>query len=450
MPEALLSRFYPITCPQIERKNRQVIDYFGGRKSDEREAAKNQYIREQQIDQYLVVLVNKMQWAGVLCQTNMTIAHRTFYAVLKQMERQGVQVNAPRNYTRLCNTAKTLTILRALEIVFHTPTSSAYNKPFSLDVFPLLEPHLICTEEIAFFTLTLMSDQFVNKYEKQIVEALCKVAKYPLKTSDWNSDTFDKGAVSFKKDEATDVHDYNYVAIPGTLWDVATLCAGRMSKQHKHSRENIHASLKSMLERKLVTSKRTSFGPDGITAATDEFMLVTTNRTHVFVNVGFLVLMLDPKKTFSMVSCIRATFHRHTRSRRILLGETLISQDNPHLFQTMQTAPGADFMRVSNVDYQAGDDSEPTYIVDDDLEHVEMQNHLMSLYRKPEDFEHVFFEDVDNDAYSHTMDDGDRYPSRFLIETDYRKDTAKRLSGNISDADMEKYSIRNTRRKTFF
>lgn len=444
--EALRSRFYVIMCPQIIRQHHEVIDYFGSSTSDMKRIKKNEYIQQSQIEQYLVAITYKMIWAGVLCDVNMSICHRVFHAVLKEMEKDGVRVNDPRNYTRLLNTARTLTILRAIEIVFHIETSSQYNQPFSLDSFVHLQPHLICTEEIAFFTLTLMSDQYVNPFENKVIEALCKAAKFPLHQSVW--DTPEQPLINFKQDDSG-VNDFNYISIPGNIWDVATVAAGLMSKEHKSSKENIHAILKSMTERKICGTHRSQPGPSGKTDTKNEFMLVVSTRKETYVSVEFIERMLDNTKSFSMINCIRKTFHKHTRQRRIVLGSTQINKDCPHVFNVMRTFPTDKFMRVSNIDWTPDSDEQPEYIVNTCLERLEVDKHIDSLYHCHTDFQQpVYFDVLSKNLYKDVMQTSS-YPDKLINAIQFRKDTHKRMASNLSDEDQKIFSISNTRKRRF-
>jgi hypothetical protein len=447
--EALRSRFYVIMCPQIIRAYHEVIDYFGSSSSDMKRMRKNTFILHSQIEQYLVAITYKMIWAGVLCDVNMSICHRVFHAVLKEMEKDGVRVNDPRHYTRLLNTARTLSILRAIEIVFHLPSSSEYDKPFSLDSFILLEPHLICTEEIAYFTLTLMSDQYVNPFENKVIEALCKASKFPMDQKLWDAD--EKPIVNFKQDDSG-VNDYNYISIPGNIWDVATIASGLMSKEHKSSKENIHAILKSMTERKIVGHHRIAPGESGKTDKKNEFMLVVSTRKETFISVTFIERMLDNSKSFSMMNCIRKTFHKHTRARRIILGSTQINSDCPHVFHVMQTFATDKYMRVSNIDWTPDSNEQPEYIVNTCLERLEVDKHIDNLYRDASDYNQpIYFDEITQRTYDDTMmDTTSKYPDKLILAIEHRKNTHKRMAGHISEEDHRIFSISNTRKRRLF
>jgi hypothetical protein len=440
-----------IMCPQIIRPNHQVIDYFGAKKTDKRKMRKMEYLRRMQTEQYMVAVTEKMIWAGVLCDVNMSIAHKIFHAVLKFMEVEGVKVNDPRNYTRLINTARTLTILRAIEIVFHLKTSKYFEKPFSLYTFSALEPHLIATEEIAYFTLSLMQDMYVNPYECHVIEALCKSAKYPDNEGAWENGA--RESVTFRTTDQGH-QDYNYIVLEGSLWDAATAAAANMDKGHKSSKENIQAILHSMTDRRILGTVRNGAGQIGLTDEKDEFTLIVCNKAkkETYVSVEWIERLRDKNHSFSVKKCIKQTFHRFSVPRRIVLGETCIRHHCPHVFQTTCVVPSADvYMKLDNIDWTGGDDTQPVYVVDCDLETIEIEKHIDSLYQKPNVYDQSVFPAVLNDSYrNNNVSSYSNYPQRYINEVEKRHLIGKKIATNqIDQDDLAQYSYGKTRKRPF-
>lgn len=201
IPEALRSRFLIIMCPNVYRENHNVIDYFASQKISKERVDK--VVFKHQCEQFLVCLAEKMIWTGVLEDVNMSVAKLTFSKVLSELALKGVtNASSPRPFEFLLNTARTLTIMFAIHMVFNTEMSDVVQAGaiFNMDLMLKVQPYLFCTEEIAIFTLTLLGFQYVNPLEKEVVETIAELANYKpnesIKASDLvpSTDEFESDA----------------------------------------------------------------------------------------------------------------------------------------------------------------------------------------------------------------------------------------------------------------
>jgi len=269
----------------------------------------------------------------------------------------GVGVNNGRNMTRLRSVARTLTIINALEMVIHSPNGAGFNQPFEIEHLQHLEPYLFCTEEIAWFAITLMQNMWMNDAEKDIVTRLAKDScGYPppngyVHDAKVKLDT--KGAVRFK---TTMCHqtgiatvDYNYLELSGNVWDLAAL-AERLGKAKNcnHSAENIQFILTVLLDRRLNCHHRT--GPQTKDKGDKRSIFILERDTSQnfgkhqkhYLSTAFVDILLTTRDyAATMRNAVQSTFHKHTRRRTVLLGQTHLHTTgcHPHLFHTIEAKP---------------------------------------------------------------------------------------------------------------
>jgi len=384
IPEALRSRFLMIMCPQIVRDGHEVIDQFGSKPIRELSLKKDEMVKEHHIEQYLICLVHKLIWTKVLSDVNLSLAHTIFRNVLGHLDKEGIGTKDPRHYTRLENTARTLTIMHAIEIVINTPGGALFNKPFELRDLFALEEYLFCTEEIAFFTISLLQDMYINPAERNMALVLsASIAHYPPVDGD-------ESDCHFKCDEDGEI-DRNYVFIKGDhTWNIAHKIARSMRK-NKSSPENIQAILSDLLTRTVLAR-----APDGGVARRMPIFEFDRNKKQGYIATAWLDRVRDPSFAHLMQKAIRGTFHKHSRKRTILIGETHLSDDMPHIWRTMEVVPNPEnTLIVHNTGYQTPFEQSclfgssgvsppstsvfPSYRVDDDLELIEFLHHLDTI-----------------------------------------------------------------------
>jgi hypothetical protein len=104
---------------------------------------------------------------GIIPDVNVDVALILFNDVLQKLGKYGFKTNESRDLDRLINCAKTLTIINAIYTCF------LYNKIISTyevtNEFLHIQDYLVCTEEIAIFTLTALADMFLSNTEYNII-----------------------------------------------------------------------------------------------------------------------------------------------------------------------------------------------------------------------------------------------------------------------------------------
>ena len=118
--------------------------------SEDRERAREVVFESLKTEQFLVATYNKLVAVKALPEPNMEVACGIWHRIIAELGSKGVAAhNEARAFIRLNVFARTLTILHAIEMVFHTPGREAYGLPFVYDHFKRMIPYLVCTEEVS-------------------------------------------------------------------------------------------------------------------------------------------------------------------------------------------------------------------------------------------------------------------------------------------------------------
>ena len=137
----------------------------------------------------------------------------------------------PRDWKRIQIFARNQAIVTAIEEVCNLPGGKWYGKPFTIDAVVDIEPRLVVTEEMVFFTMSLFADQFRSPYEHKILHAIGN--KEEIKKAPTYANPLDGSTSELKK------IDYNYLKLP-PLQQLVTLVKTSMTlEQGKTSSNNI-------------------------------------------------------------------------------------------------------------------------------------------------------------------------------------------------------------------
>ena len=118
--------------------------------SEVRERERETVFEYLKTEQFLVATYNKLAAVKALPEPNMEVACAIWHRIIAELGSKGVAAhNEARAFIRLNVFARTLTILHAVEMVFHTPGHEAYGLPFDMEHFKRMTPYLVCTEEVS-------------------------------------------------------------------------------------------------------------------------------------------------------------------------------------------------------------------------------------------------------------------------------------------------------------
>ena len=343
IPKALASRFAVITFKKAPRPGRELNDLVGLRLTDEKQRMKETFIDQCRVEQYLVLLVEKMIWVGLLSDVDMTIGHHYFGIITKYLEQHGItSASEPRNVTRMKNTARTLCILAAINQTFQhemkNPADAVgtyENKAFQLRDLLSVEKYLVCTEEIVFFTVKLLEDQYVNPLLPALMKAIAKECNYTEAR-----DQLAKYSTSGFGEER--VVDYNYVAMDAGMTERQTAHELLKHLQIKTSDVNIVYLIKQLVNTSLMVQVRGNNRTDTQQRKKCS-VCIWPYRSGLRISTAFLDLVLYQGRNFKdlMNDAIAACTHQYTSKRRYLSGETFLHATpcEPQFFQVMELGP---------------------------------------------------------------------------------------------------------------
>lgn len=172
--EALKTRFFWGNFEQQRRKGRDIDDCMNGERmmSTEDKIMKKKFFREAQEEQYRVMLVEKAIWAKIIKDVN-TMATNILVPRLKnKLNKNSIISPNPRDWERVKIFARNQAIVTAIETVCNLPGGKHYGMPFEPAMIPDLEPHLVVTEEMVIFAVSLLADQFRSPVEHKILHTI--------------------------------------------------------------------------------------------------------------------------------------------------------------------------------------------------------------------------------------------------------------------------------------
>jgi len=374
-----------------------------------------------------------MIWCGVLEDVNQTISDKIFNNVCDYLYKKGVhKAKQPRNFTRLRNTARTLTILNALNIVFnHTPRYK--NRTFYLKQIRDVEPYLVVTEEIAYFTLTLSEAVFINPILPYVVEVIalnlchCGAGQEP----------------NYYLNPLTEETDYDYVCFEATSVEAAAHNIHKYMTKVKASPNNIVLLLRELWNTTYDFVPRDGHGHCKTTLVNGDEIQIDpipmsilkkegAGGKHIMMSKAFIEMVGKDKQV--MHEAIKETFHCKIRPRRILTGETYLRDTNePQYLKTLEIKPGPNYFSFINTNHTNSIENmvytgfhsveKPFYFVDDDFERLVFQKHWMNCGFPRDQMEKLMKnflpQEVEkaiqkNNTYSHTMNK--KYPNDYQKE----------------------------------
>jgi hypothetical protein len=356
IPEAMASRFNIVMCPHQKRLNRGVTDVLGQPLSTQEKNIREEFLLSEQLEQYYVAMVNKLIYVGLLKEPNLDIAHTIFKNAVHYLEKNDVfDAKSPRHFNRLLLTARTLTIMHA-QCVLRGHYAADWDEKHLIDIQPLL----VCSESIAWFTLSLLSGQYINPLVRSIVEVFAQLCHYEADNTTWG--------VTSDNNEDYNVLCYNK-SLPVTSHDISNAMQGDITA----SPNQVRYVLKG-LRGKITTVP--VYGPHGDLGKTHRMPILDCDAGplgEVRMSVGYLRRLRDREDHNLIQMAIADGFHHHTRPRRILLCDSYINQHCPHLLKTMQAVQKKKILRLT----QNRHTQHPFELVNEDYEKATFESYAV-------------------------------------------------------------------------
>lgn len=208
VPEPVRSRTMMIDVNQAQRECfdlQSMNDTYNRVKNDpDHVRAKNASVERWRYRQVMVNMVEKMMYIGVLNDVDMTPGNEVIDLCIKQLKADGSMMEsdgAVRNIGFIKMFARTLTIMHACDKYARDPQSKGHGKAIEFRHLLDIEPYLICTEEIALFTLTILCDQLINTNKLYLIAIILSHCKFYATIADTPTE-YDCSCMEFRERRA--------------------------------------------------------------------------------------------------------------------------------------------------------------------------------------------------------------------------------------------------------
>jgi hypothetical protein len=241
--EAMATRFFWGQFEKVEGMGRSIQECMrGDRELKDCDEASNykekmlSYFKEEQMRMWLVL---KFMYMGILKKPTLKAAD-IVYAQMTNVLKKEYKVNIPpRTKERFEILCSIFTIINALEMQFNTEGGLHSGTEDSPNIFhPIqlldIEPLLFCTEEIAVFALTHISEEIVNPNEYKVMKAIWELHKKSMEYREDVTITDDGKRIS--------VPDYNYIKLNNgkrLLTEIINAIPASSGKMSKHNVKGI-------------------------------------------------------------------------------------------------------------------------------------------------------------------------------------------------------------------
>jgi hypothetical protein len=175
IPEAVSSRTMKIDVNQSKRAlfDLQSMSDLSSRAKNNRDrvAAKNIFVDRWRCRQAMVNMVEKMIYVGILEDVDMSVCHVVMDTCIAHLKACGAMMetgDTVRGTGFIKLFARSLTILHAVD-KFARGSSVGQGRPYAFANLLPIAPFLVGTEEIAMFTMTILSDQLISANKLNLV-----------------------------------------------------------------------------------------------------------------------------------------------------------------------------------------------------------------------------------------------------------------------------------------
>jgi hypothetical protein len=301
-----------------------------------------------QIQQMLVSFVYMFISCGLLQSPDLSVAIIYIMRFSSKLRASGIVFPVRELERHLCIVLE-LTIENAVHIMCHTKTIWAEPKPFEFSDLFALQEYLFATEEIALFTLSLLSSVFFHPQEHAVMETLArKILLYDGEGANLRSGcNIARNPPS--EDNMEGDPDYNYIELTGLysgyrtpIQQAAARIAARMHNTNIRVSENIITDILLRCEENSLMCMP-YVGTVARGQRTEDLPLIISKSHNLWVLRAYLdnVLKATPGEDF-FERAIREMRHKHTPTQTLVLGHALrVDPKNfyPYLLRTVHTGP---------------------------------------------------------------------------------------------------------------
>jgi hypothetical protein len=238
--EALETRFHWGNFEKIKRPDKDIDDCINGERALSRDdkLRREDVLLEWQEEQARVFIIEKMIWCKVIKDVEMSAFYIIKQKFKKLYDGKSVTNAETRDWERIFIFARIQAIVTALAAVFQVEDGIYHGHAFEENQLLAVEPYLVCTEEMVYFTLTMMDSQFVHPAEHKILRKIYHNQKTKSRLVFGNPNPEDSESTSL---------NHNYIKIPGSLMNISNHIQAIMGgAEGKTSANNIKAYLLSL------------------------------------------------------------------------------------------------------------------------------------------------------------------------------------------------------------
>lgn len=342
--EALATRFFWGNFEQVQRRGRDIDDCMNGQRMMTNHD-KNHLKRlnlEAQEEQFRMMLVEKAIWTGIIKDVNTQASNIILPRLKAKMTKNSIVRAGPRDWERVKIFARNQAIVTAIEQVFNLPGGECYGQPFTIDLVPKLEPHLIVTEEMVIFTLSMLSDQFRSPVEHKILNTIWTMEKF--------KPTFGKPG---------DENSHDYIKLP-RLQQLSKSVSSRIPLENgRTSANNIMNFIANMTKHTIMAKPYTLTVPEGTEANPNPFPVEVKGGTlqpkqsayygpeGVFIHVAH-ILGHSSDHSDSVYDILASETHKYSDNKRILTAVPY-NKNCFHVFKVIERNAGGEELYYENV-----------------------------------------------------------------------------------------------------
>lgn len=338
--EALATRFLKVTCETTVRDNKDISDCQNAeRRMDQITSDQRSFIRAQRREeQYRMCLIEHYIWMGAIKD----VEESAYHVIIGQFKNEISKIRRdrnPRDFERIRILCRCQAICTAIDAVYNLPGGELYGQPFREEDLPILEPHLVITEEIVLFTLSLLSYMFVSKTEHKVFHTLYKMFRLGQKKHDQY----------LLNANGTNDHNYVFVgklhSIIGEMHQKLPLKDGRVPE------EELRAMFLSLSRRHIQSRGYEMTGTDPIpqersNGRITSYPAAVSSREGIFVHWKFINQFKD-KNVDPVREIIERMSHVHARTKKMLIARPV--NHSYHVLHTFTRVANTHQLRERNV-----------------------------------------------------------------------------------------------------
>ena len=236
--EAMATRFYWGEFEKVELKGKSIAMCMRGEKrwKDIGKDELKRTLHNLHLEHFQMMILYKLMFIGIIKYPTLDVSDFIYEQMARSLRGQKVETSTrfKERYDIMC---QIFTMCNALDIVYNFDGGIHANEDFNPATLIDVEPHLYCTEEIAIFCFTLLSNEIYNPSETKIIKAVWKL---------WIA----SGANKFEKtmlEDGTQSVNYDYIKINKTGIKLLQ-CIQQAIPNHegRPSEHNIKAVLKKL------------------------------------------------------------------------------------------------------------------------------------------------------------------------------------------------------------